>query len=118
MTPDNFVRSLRQVCRDAAVTDCVASFEHPPGRKPSDELTQLSQWFNRLSQTDRAFVIAAMRRASDATLFGTLCVIDGVRTIEPRGEKSHFKLTAICGDIESQLSPNESFLHDIYRAEP
>jgi len=118
MTPEYFVDSLRESCRDGAVDDCVALFENPPGRRPPEQLVRLSRWFNTLSQTDREFVIAAMSEAADATLFGVLCIIDGVRFIEPEGEKSEFTLTASRGGVASQLSPSETFLHDIYRSEP
>jgi hypothetical protein len=118
MTPDYFVQALKQSCRDGAVQDCVESFRSPPGRKPRQELVRISQWFNALPASDREFVASAMREASDATLFGVLCVIDGVRPIEPEGEKSEFKLSATHGGTESQISPNETYLHDLLRAEP
>lgn len=118
MTPDFFVDVLKQSCRDDAVEDCVAAFESPPGRRPREQLVKIARWFNALSPADRELVIAAMQEASDATLFGVLCIIDGVRVIESEEEKSEFKLTATRGGIESQLSPSDTFLHDLLRAEP
>jgi hypothetical protein len=59
-----------------------------------------------------------MREAADACVFGVFCIIDGVRFIEPDGEKSEFTLIATRGGIISQLSPSETYLHDLYRAEP
>lgn len=118
MTPDFFVDALKKSCRDGAVEDCVVLFENPPGRRPREELKRISSWFISLSPTDRELVIAAMREASDATLFGVLCVIDGVRVIESVEEKSEFKLTATRCGIESNLSPSDTFLHDLLRAEP
>jgi hypothetical protein len=118
MTPDDFVRALETSCREGAVDDCVTSFLKPSGRKPRQSLVQLSQWFNSLSASERKFVVRAMREAADATLFGVLCVIDGVRSIEPMGQRSEFKLTATRDGVESIISPNEMFLHDILRAEP
>ena len=118
MTPDFFVEALKKNCRDSAVEGCVAVFENPPGRRPREELKLLSRWFNALPPADRGLVIAAMQKASDATLFGVLCVIDGVRAIESKKEKSEFKLTATRCGVESQLSPSDTFLHDILRAVP
>src|SRR3954462_4844328 len=53
MNQDQFVQSLKSFCRDAAVADCVASFEHPPGRRPTQALAQLSRWFLGLQPADR-----------------------------------------------------------------
>lgn len=117
MKPEQFVRSLKSECRDSAVSDCVASFEKPPGRRPAQALLELSQWFLALQPSDRELVIRAMREAADATLFGVLCVIDGVRTIESDPVKSSFTLSAEQGDSVSVISPGDDFLHDIYRSE-
>jgi hypothetical protein len=118
MDIENFVSALKTECRDSAVTGCVSLFDDPPGRRPSEHLKNMSQWFKTLPAQDRSFVISAMREAADATLFGVLCVIDGVRVIERTEEKSEFHLTAIKNGIESLLSPNDTFLHDVLRATP
>ena len=118
MQSDDFVRALKQGCRDGVVQDCVESFRQPPGRKPRSELVRISQWFNSLSSTDRELVVAAMREAADATLFGVLCVIDGVRPIEAETEKSEFTLSASRAGTKTIISPSETYLHDLLRGEP
>lgn len=60
-------------------------------------------------------VAMAMKESAAATLFGVLCVIDGVRTIEDGPEKSDFELSATCQGIRSVISPNVSDLHDLLR---
>jgi hypothetical protein len=117
MKPEDFVRALKHECRDAAVLGCVENCRHPPGRKPGEELVAISKWFNALPEADRELVVGAMRHTADATLFGVLCVLDGVRTVEPAGEKTEFNLCAIKAGIESRISPNETYLHDLLRAE-
>ena len=118
MTPDYFVDALKTHCRDAAVNDCASLLEHPPGRRPAADLVALSHWFKSLSEVDRQSVLSAMRMAADATLFGVLCVIDGVRVIEDGPDKSEFEVTATRGGVTSVISPNETPLHDLLRAEP
>ena len=113
-----FVRALKSECRDAAVTDCMASFRSPPGRKPRPELVKIAKWFDGLSDADRKMVESAMSEAADATLFGVLCVIDGVRVIEAKEEKAEYVISAVRAGETIQISPSETFLHDIYRAEP
>ena len=58
-----------------------------------------------------------MREAADATLFGVLCVLDGVRVIEDSCEKSEFCLTAKRSNGVTTLLPSDVYLHDILRAQ-
>lgn len=118
MRPDAFVKALKTVCRDNSVQGCVEAFSKPPGRKPSQQLARISEWFNALSADDRAMVIAAMREAADLTLFNLLCVLDGVVAVEPAGEKSEFRLLATRHGKQTQISPNAEQLHDLLRREP
>ena len=118
MTPEEFVDALKRDCRDSAVSGCLQTFRAPPGRKPSPELVELSDWYRALSSHDQEKVAAAMHQAADATLFSVLCVIDGLSAIEPCGEKSDFKLSATRGGVESVIAPGSEFLHDILRSDP
>jgi hypothetical protein len=117
MTPTEFVQALKLHCRDAAVEDSVSLLQTPPGRRPNNDVMR-SEWFRALSPHDRELVILAMRQVADATLFGVLCVIDGVRSIESKPEKSVFHVSAKRSGNESHIAPGEVFLHDILRAEP
>ena len=116
MTPERFVEVLESECRDAAVAECITSFENPPGRRPDQALVELSQWFRSLQPSDREYVIRAMKHAADATLFGVLCVVDGVRAVESHTDKSTFILSAERGGLTTVISPTSDFLHDIYRS--
>ena len=118
MKPDDFVDALKSECRDAAVAGCLASFKKPPGRKPAAELLRVSQWFHSLSAADREVLKLALMDVADSTLFGVLCVLDGVRVVEDSDEKSEFTLTATRIGERSQISPNDTFLHDLLRSEP
>ncbi len=117
MTPKEFVVALKSECRDSAVAGCLGDLQLPPGRKPAPELVKLSEWYLSLSTDGQENVAAAMRQAADATLFGVLCVIDGVRAVEPVGAKSQFVLTAKRLGAESTISPGPDLLHDLLRAE-
>jgi hypothetical protein len=57
-----------------------------------------------------------MREAADATLFGVLCVLDGVRPIESHADKAQFTLSADRAGATSVLSPGGTFLHDLLRS--
>jgi hypothetical protein len=54
---------------------------------------------------------------ADSTLFGVLCVLDGVRAIESEHDKSEFTVSAARGGVVSVIAPGEEFLHDMYRSE-
>lgn len=118
MDSEEFVRALKQNCCDVAVDDCTSILQNPPGRKPDQALVALSEWFKKLSASDRALVIESMRMAADATLFGVLCVIDGVRPCESSPEKSQFTIYANKSGEQTKVAPASHFLHDILRSEP
>jgi len=118
MKPEDFVRALKSQCRDAAVEDCLSNFASPPGRAPEADLVQIAKWFQSLSAADRSCLRLALQQVADATLFGVLCVVDGVRAIEDSEEKSDFVLTARRAGANSQISPNDTYLHDLFRTEP
>ncbi|SDI84709.1 hypothetical protein SAMN05216588_12647 [Pseudomonas flavescens] len=118
MTPHDFVDALQRECADAAVHDSLHLLQSPPGRRPAQALVDLSNWYLGLDPAGQANVAAAMREAADATLFGVLCVIDGVRVIEDQPAKTAFRLTAIDDGSESVISPGAEPLHDLLRAEP
>ncbi|GAB5479922.1 MAG: hypothetical protein Marn2KO_33890 [Marinobacter nauticus] len=116
MEPKQFVAALERECRDSAVEGCLEDFESPPGRRPDPTLVQISNWFNSLAPDDREMVARAMREAADATLFGVLCVLDGVRPIEDGAEKSCFKLIAEKDNKQSVICPGTVDLHDLKRS--
>lgn len=110
--------ALSETCRDSAVAGITALLEKPSGRKVPDELKELSSWYKSLSHEQRARTAAVMRLVADSTLFGVLCVLDGVRAVESSSEKSSFRLTATKGKVSKVVAPGSEFLHDIYRSHP
>lgn len=116
MEAKQFVQALKLECKDSAVADCVKNLTSPPGRSPANSLKELSSWFNSLSEADRNAVIRAMDIVADATLFGVLCVLDGVRPIEGVEEKSTFQLIACKGKEKTIISSGQTDLHDLLKS--
>ena len=114
MTPENFVAALIETVHDASVLDTLATLESgPSGRRPPPRLAQLSAWYQGLSSKDQTQLRQVVELAVHATLFGTLCVLDGVRTIEPTTD---LQLFAAKGSHREQLNPpNGECLHDEYQ---
>jgi len=118
LNASEFVDALAETCRDSAVADVTALLERPPGRKVPTELKELSSWYNSLTHEQQTRTAAVMRLVADSTLFGVLCVLDGVRAVESSSDKSSFRLTASKGKVSKVLAPGPEFLHDIYRSHP
>ena len=118
MDATEFVDALAETCRDAAVTGVVAQLQRPSGRSVSSAHKQLSAWYNSLPSEQQAHAVSIIRMAADSTLFGVLCVLDGVRAVEGTPQKSSFRLTATKGKVSTVVSPGSGLLHDIYRSHP
>lgn len=114
MTPEEFVKRLKQAVLDVAVDSTLAVLRAPPGRRPDPERLAASTWYHDLSEEDRAMLHSLVREACHNTAFGLLAVLDGARTLEEFGEKGSFRLTFVKGESESELNPpGGEPLHDI-----
>ncbi|AHK18874.1 hypothetical protein [Yersinia similis] len=116
MDAEKFVDILNVVVKDAVVEDVISVLESPPGRKPSKELVDLSGFYNAQADEVKEFINKIIKRVADDSLFGMLCVIDGVRAIEDDENKGELVLT-YHKDNKSPVVLNENKdLHDIYNA--
>jgi hypothetical protein len=115
MTAREFIEKIRQVVYNTTVTGCLSLLQEPPGRKPSPQLAALSQWFNQLSEADRAKVRGVIELAARKSVFGVFAVLDGVRQVENTESKGALELR-YWKDGQSQLlnDPNAEPLHDIF----
>lgn len=116
MDAEKFVDVLNVVVKDAAVEDIVALLESPPGRKPSKELVDLSNFYNTQTDEVKGFINKIIKRTADDTLFGMLCVIDGVRAIEDDENKGELVLSYHKDNQSSVVLNADKDLHDIYNA--
>jgi hypothetical protein len=92
MTPQEFIEALKSVVHDSSARAVIDSLESPSGRNPPPKIRQLSEWFCSLSKEDQNNLYQVILLAVHSTLFGTLCVLDGVRAIEDSNDKGAFKL--------------------------
>jgi hypothetical protein len=85
---------------------------------PSPALIELSQWFNHLSVDDQRLAVRAMTKAVDDALFGVMCLLDGVRSVNPRpGVLQHLELHAALEDgrrRQLNIDGEGEELHDLY----
>jgi hypothetical protein len=116
MTAQEFVRALQIRIGEGSIQAIRENLERPPGRKPSPILVEDSEWFRALEINDRSKVLRLVARGVDSALFGFLCVLDGVASIEDGPVKGVLKLFYSKGNENTLLNnPNDELLHDVYR---
>lgn len=115
MTATEFVDAIRGVVEEASVSDTISLLRSPPGRKPDQELVEVSKRFNALGEQDRAMVKRALDMVAGQAVFGFLCVLDGSRPVEPAGPKGDFELRFIKdGQVEVLSGPDGEILHELF----
>lgn len=114
MNSEEFVKSIIDVVRDASISDSIEDLVDPPGKKPSSEDLELSNWFLHLSDKEKEIVVKIIRRAVDTSIFGFFTVLDGVRPIVD-SDKGILELYYRENDNNHFLNTNqEEYLHDIF----
>lgn len=114
MSPKYFVEIVRKVVQEQAVRDSIENLQEPPGREPDNALLRFSDFYNKLSDDQKVILEKILHQTAEMTLFGMLCVIDGVRTIESGEDKGNLELWYRRGDETVLLNdPEEEFLHDL-----
>ena len=115
MTPQEFIAALVEGVHDAGVSDIQEALATgPAGRRPQESSVAISAWYRGLSADDKAQVRCLIEMSVHSTLFGVLCVLDGVRTVADTAE---FQLFALDGSGKTHLNaPEDEFLHDLYQA--
>lgn len=118
MDSQTFVAAVKDVVEGAAADGCIHAYSSgPPGRRPSQEIVELSSWFHALSDRDRAMVQRVARDVAHAAVFGFLCVLDGVRPIEPSEAKGDFELWFVKDGRRHLITPSSGeMLHDLFSA--
>jgi hypothetical protein len=114
MDTQQFLVLLRLVVRDGAALEELGVLRNPPGRRPSADLQERSTWFNSLPDDQKRILSSILLDVADRAVFGFLCVLDGVRSIEEDGEKGYLELRYV-KDNSILLNPREGeMLHDLW----
>ena len=116
MNSEKFVEIIRKVLVNDSETSVISNLEEPPGRKPSQELVEMSNRYNQLNENDKTAVGKIIKESVETAIFGFLCILDGVSAIENEN-KGELKLYYENKDVQVLLNdPDEEFLHDIFNA--
>jgi hypothetical protein len=115
MTIEDFINAVKIQTSDAAVQGTIKSLMRPPGRKPREQLVQLSKWFNHLSIEDQNMLREVLKEAAEMAVFEFFCILDGVSVIEDTPDKGELELHFIKGAERTRLNdPSAQELHNLY----
>ena len=114
MTTDEFLKGLKSYAATSSVEGTLKLFQHPPGRRPAENLLRLSKWYSTLDTTNQEVLKEALAFAIDTAIFGALCILDGSRVIEDTEQKGDFELYYVKGDQSELLNPPSEPLHEAY----
>lgn len=116
MTQEEFISAIKLVVSDGSISSVMSVLEEgPPGRSPDKELIMISNWYNDLSKDDKSVILKIVKYAVEMSVFGFLCVLDGVAAIEGYGEKGKLDLYFKKGNENVILNgPDQEYLHDLF----
>ena len=72
MNSDEFVDAIKRYVKYAAIEDTIENLKNPPGRQVPAQERARSDWYNGLSEIDKAHMNSAIASAVHAGLFGFL----------------------------------------------
>ena len=115
MNSQEFIDAVIVAVTNTSLDSVRKTLESPPGRQPQQELVETSKWFNSLSQEEKSKIESIINMSVNNSVFGMLCVLDGVKVIEDDEEKGDLKLYYEKNNQIVLLNPQDGmFLHDLY----
>jgi hypothetical protein len=109
MTRNYFVDTVKKVVHQQTVKDMVDNLIDAP-----EHLLKYKEFYASLSEDNKSLLRELLNEASEMTLFGMLCVIDGVRAIENSPDKGTLELWYRNGEENYLINDiEEEFLHDL-----
>ncbi|QFT59500.1 hypothetical protein FIU94_11760 [Sulfitobacter sp. THAF37] len=115
MDKNTFAERLAQSM--AGTSDGILKYaQQPVGRGVSAARKARAQWMSELDEAQRPWLHQLVEEGVHAGVFGVLCVLDHVRSLEDVGEKGTFTLTYTSPSGEqTQINPESGeMLHDLY----
>jgi hypothetical protein len=116
MTREDFIDRIRIAIFESAINGTRSLLIKPPGRRPSEKLNALSQWYHLLSSADKENLLAVIQLAVRNSVFNMLTILDGVKSIRREGEGVSSLELWHKSELESTLINGQEgeFLHDIF----
>jgi len=115
MNNKGFVEAIELIA-SSALNGLLKAIENPPGRSPSPNLVQISDFFRTLNEKDRQTFAIALELASRQSINNLFLVLDGSLAFESMAEKGQLELYYNNGKERVRLNdPCEVPLNEIYR---
>lgn len=116
MTPPEFVKLIHFLVDNSARSGAKELLKHPPGRNPGDTILNISQWYIKLLEQDRANVDAVIDIASNLSTYKFLALLDGLARIDEGEIPGRLKLYYERDGIEHLLNDeNDEFLSSLIK---
>jgi hypothetical protein len=116
MNAKDFIDIIRIVVVESSVKSMENNLESPPGRQPDKRLIDMSRWFNGLNDSEKKMVVGLIKESVEISVFGFLCLLDGVTAIEETETKGKLELFYEKGFNRVLLNdPNQEYLHNLFR---
>ena len=76
MNSHDFINAIKSTVVDASLKSVISNLQRPPGRKPSEKLIEISEWFNGLGKPDKDLAMSVIKESVETAVFGLLCVLE------------------------------------------
>jgi hypothetical protein len=114
---ETFVRAIEAVVTNSSVDGVLESLSHPPGRRPSANSVELSDWFTCLDDSARDRIKQVASLAARQATYSFLLVLDDLLTIESSDQKGRIEIFYRKDGLQTWLnSPNSEPLTSIFKA--
>jgi hypothetical protein len=114
MNRDEFIQSIKEVVAEPAKLDSIEYLLDPPRRNKDPKLLRQSAWIKNMSKDDLEILKSIVSDAVDDSVFGLLCVLDGVRAFSNEEDELRLLLKDSSGKEVLLNNTNEIDLHDLY----
>lgn len=110
MDKNQFVNLVKELAVKSVLKNVKGSLTEPHP-KASEEEHDLSDWYLKLSENDKAYVMKAMEQAVNGSVFRFLSMLDGAYPAEYKGK---FHLYYENEGKEVWLNNNKEYLFNIF----
>ena len=108
-----FIKKLNKIVKENGYKDIISTLEDPPGRRPSEKLKEMSEFYN--SQDSKEVINNIISFSIESTIFSFLCLLDGVRKLD--NENGSLQLFYDNNNSKKLLNNSEEdYLHDIFNS--
>ncbi len=115
MDAETFVDSMKKYVCESAKQGVLQNLVNPSGTLPSNDDMRLAEGYNNLPDGHQRMVDIIVNAAVEHSIFGFLCVLDGVRPIEGTEQRGRLELYHVTGSRRTLLNnPEQEYLHDIF----